>query len=158
MKVDYSKVKELPENSLELFKIFMRLEFALKALKYCYQPEEKAQKVNIDWESYANAKLGEDFFARMVASRKADALINNPPQTQVTECDGALGWKKVGRAKSVNDLLASVRRVRNNLFHGGKHGDADCDRNPELVSEALFVIDEILKCDSDLHDMFAGNH
>jgi len=46
--------------------------------------------------------------------------------------------------------------VRNNLFHGGKSGDKDHDRNDELIKDAIQVIIEAVESNEDLKACFEG--
>lgn len=154
--MDYSKVDEITEDGLRLFKVMMRLEFALKELGYCKQG--KGQAVEVAWDKYANEKLGKQFFENIGASKNGKVLIDEPPKKQAIDQNGDLIWEKAGAVISVQELIGSFRRVRNNLFHGGKSGDPDRDRNDQLISGAIFVADQILKENDVLQTIFEGNY
>ena len=59
---------------------------------------------------------------------------------------------------SIQELIAALNGVRNNLFHGGKSGDPDGDRNADLIRAALYLVDQILKENDVLHTSFSGTY
>ena len=154
--VDYSKIDEISTNGLRLTKIMMRLEFALKDAGYCAPGNCGAAEV--EWDRYAKEKLGVAFWTRIKGCSQIKVLIDSPPKKQVIDAAKTLKWAGVGAVMSIQELVGAVRRVRNNLFHGGKSGDPDSDRNAELFEATLFVIDQILQEDSELQVIFSGNY
>lgn len=134
----------------------MRLEFALKEIGYCKNAGN--QNAEVDWDRFANERLGASFFDAMKAEGNVNVLLETPPKRQIVDDQGYLCWKQVGAVSNIQELVGSIRRVRNNLFHGGKSGDPDKDRNIALVGDALFVIDAILRHDHDLRMMFEGSY
>ena len=158
-KVDYTKIEELPDGADCLFKVMMRLEFALKENGFCVKAKTSQYVyAQVDWCKF-NEYLGEEFFCKVKRLRIARVLIHSPPQRQIADDTGHLDWKKTTNSVSdTGDLMIAVRRVRNNLFHGGKHGDPDGDRNGDLICDALRVIDYILQHDPDLQRSFEGKY
>ncbi len=156
VKVDYSKIDACPSESDRLFKVMMRLEFALKEIG-CGR-RGRGQVAEVDWDKFANERLGKKFFDEIKASGKAITLMEQPPKRQVINEQKSLSWEKVGAASNIQDFVGALRRVRNNLFHGGKSGDPDRDRNDALVKDALFAVDAILQYDSELQMMFEGKY
>lgn len=156
VEVNYSKTDEHPPGADLLFKVMMRLEFGLKEIGY-YQTARN-QNAEVDWDKFANERLGAPFFDAMKAAGNVNVLLQTPPKRQIVDGQGYLNWEQVGAISNVQELIGSLRRVRNNLFHGGKSGDPDRDRNDELVGNALSLIDAILQHDYDLRMMFEGNY
>jgi hypothetical protein len=154
--VSYAKVEEQPVGADRLFKVMMRLEFALKEIGFCRSANK--QNAEVDWDRFANERLGASFFDALKASDDADVLIESPPKRQAVSGTGNLSWEPTGAVSNVQDLMGALRRVRNNLFHGGKSGDPDRDRNDALVANALCVVDAILQRDADLRMIFEGNY
>ncbi len=154
--VDYSKADEVSEDGLRLFKIMMRLEFALKDNGFCVG--RSRQIAEVDWDRYTNEKLDGAFWRNIKDAPDAEVLIQNPPKRQIVDRGGSLQWEAVGAVSSVQDLIGAVRRVRNNLFHGGKSGDPDADRNAKLYTAALYVVDQILQDDDVLRTSFTGQY
>jgi hypothetical protein len=74
----------------------------------------------------------------------------DPPKKQVL-ANGSLAWSTdlpVDPARETELLIALVRRVRNNLFHGGKYNAAlheETARNEELLRGGMLILDECLR-------------
>jgi hypothetical protein len=123
----------------EFFAVFSRVEFALKESGFV-KGEGRASP---DWQRFASEftlEVGPD--SPLAVS--LGYLIAHPPQVQTP----TLKWKDVAlqgntdRAKA----LESLQRVRNNLFHGGKHAPySQPGRDTELVSASLTVLYAMLK-------------
>jgi hypothetical protein len=76
-------------------------------------------------------------------------LQDAEPETQIVAPNGELAWRPVGLDNCKSDLAKVVRHlktVRNNLFHGGKHGGAgwdDPERTKLLLSSGKAVLDQL---------------
>jgi hypothetical protein len=154
--VDYSKAEDVSEQGVKLFKVMMRLEFALKDIGYGACGWRQAAEVN--WDRYAKEKLGLAFWQKISAAPEVEVLIQAPPKRQIIDQDGHLDWEQSAAVSCIQDLVGAIRRVRNNLFHGGKSGDPDADRNTRLYAAALFVVDQILREDDALQTSFSGRY
>lgn len=135
-------MSEEPLNRLasELFRTFSRMEYSLKATGFfCGGSEAKA-----DWRRFASsieAKLSNPDTDEL---REAiEYILHNPPKKQVTK-DNLLAWSDAPPdANSKADLiLLYVRRVRNNLFHGGKFNGRwfAPERSHELLRCSLIIL------------------
>ena len=151
--IDLNIIDRHPRDAVRFFKIMMRLEYALKA---CGFAEMNRAGLEIQWDQFANERLGKAFFERIQKSGNADMLIGAPPSRQVLREDKSLDFDLVTECRCVQDLMGALRRTRNNLFHGGKAGDRDHDRNDALIAEAIHVVEEILKTDEKLRFEFEG--
>lgn len=79
-------------------------------------------------------------------------LLGNPPQVQKLT-DGGLEFQPVDLTGDTRGAMAleAAKRVRNNLFHGGKHtGHSPEGRDSRLVRSALTVLHHCLTEDPDL--------
>lgn len=121
----------------EFFAVFSRFEFALKEGGYV-KGEGRASP---DWQRFAREVVLE---ADGPVAVSLGYLIAYPPQIQTPD----LKWKslalqgKTDRAKA----LESIQRVRNNLFHGGKHPPMSTPgRDAELVQASLAVLYAVLE-------------
>ena len=80
---------------------------------------------------------------------EARALIHAAPKRQVVAADYRLEWKDVDLRTCPGDLAKVVRlvqTVRNNLFHGAKHGAEGWDdpgRTARLLELGVTVLDRI---------------
>lgn len=156
IEVNYSKIEEHPLGADRLFKVMMRLEFALKETGCCRATSNHYAEV--DWDRFANERLGASFFDAIKLAGNVNDLLQAPPKRQTVNDQGYLSWEQVGPVSNIQELIGSLRRVRNNLFHGGKSGDPDKDRNDALIGNALSVVDAILRHDHNLRMMFEGNY
>jgi len=81
-------------------------------------------------------------------------FFTNPPMKQIVDDNNNLSWKGDPISKNQYDfkeLLVLVRRVRNNLFHGGKfpNGDVeDSERDERLIKFGMIILEECLRLDS----------
>lgn len=126
----------------EFFAVFSRFEFALKEGGYV-KGEGRASP---DWQRFTRDVVLE---ADGPVAVSLGYLIAYPPQIQTPD----LKWKalalqgKTDRAKA----LESIQRVRNNLFHGGKHPPMSTPgRDAELVTASLAVLYAVLEQNEQL--------
>jgi hypothetical protein len=131
-----------PAGGEKLFRIFSRFEYALKESGFVEKGDGAEPKVC--WDKFANECLGGEFFRKVSEDGLAPILLANPPKKQIVT-GKSLDWRSVDSPKGVAELFAAVRRTRNNLFHGGKHGAPDADRNEALIAESICLLLEALK-------------
>ncbi|NIF53318.1 hypothetical protein [Burkholderia sp. Ax-1724] len=135
----------LSSIAFEFFYWFSRFEFALKENGYL-----KSHQAG------ANAEPGWDAFERRwraeyTLSNAAESLLQLAPSRQVVSEHGELRWAVVETSRSPSDLAKIIRLlkvVRNNLFHGGKHGSEDWDnqeRTELLLESGLSILMELAK-------------
>ncbi len=127
-----------------MFAAFAAAEHDLKAMGFIRRGSEDAQA---DWDEFARAIKRRFRVDRPVQIAKAwQFLTGNPPRKQVIR-DGRLEWLAVARPAGLSDAeygLLLVRRVRNNLFHGGKFivgGTRQPDRDRELVDASFRILE-----------------
>jgi hypothetical protein len=153
--VDVKAIDRLPARGAELMRFFARFEYALKEIGY--GKSGKNGEVDVAWDSFANEGLGGAFLEKIRGSAVAPTILAKPPSKQVLQ-GTSLSWEKGTPPASVQELIGAVRRVRNNLVHGGKSGDEDSDRNDKLVAEAIGVLTEALRCHAELCYRFEGKY
>ncbi len=153
--INYEKIDNHPKGAVRFFKIMMRLEYALKA---CGFAEMNGAKLEILWDKYAKDRLSKEYFEIVRDSGIAKTLIDNPPSRQSLSENLEVKFPPAAHVTCTQELLGAVLRTRNNLFHGGKSGDVDHDRNDTLIAEAIAVVEEILKSDKDLRAEFEGRY
>jgi hypothetical protein len=126
---------DLSVLAFDFFYWFSRFEFALKENGYlkCNNVGARAEP---GWDAFV-----ERWHAEYTASAEAAALQDAKPETQIVGPNGELAWRPV-RLDDCNSELAKVVRhlktVRNNLFHGGKHGGAGWD-DPKRTKLLIFL-------------------
>ncbi len=148
------------ELLLNFFLRFSRFEFALKAAGYAVGNETR---VDPNWTDFARDITAD--FDRVHSPELDDAcdfFLTNPPHKQVL-VNGQLAWS--GQLPNEQDgevalLLSLVRRVRNNLFHGGKYNAGLHDepaRNTRLLHSGLLVLDECLRTSDRVRRYYDGS-
>ncbi len=147
-----------PKLACDFLALFARYEFALKAAKPANGGEAKA-----GWDEYAKG-IDKAFSQLKNAELTAavDYLLSRPPKKQVFRA-GKLEWEETGHDNNVpraQQVLVMVRRVRNNLFHGGKFLPAEAGDDPGrdqlLVEHSLVVLRACLPLDQEVHAAFSA--
>lgn len=118
----------------------MRFAIAEQSLKSSRLLKNK-RPAEADWHQLAN-RLGEKFFESIKLSKRAEALIHEPPRKRLAE---GFRWhpEQPAPLTSVEQLLVNgVCQVRNNLVHGEKFAvdGLSWGRDLALVSESLMVL------------------
>lgn len=131
---------DLDALAAELFHVFSRTEYALKASGFNNGDGE----AKANWQSFAKAV--EALIANPPSSdlRAAiDFILSAPPKKQMI-IDGVITWQVVEPSTSsqADKLFQYVRRVRNNLFHGGKFNGHwfSPERSAPLLKCSLIVL------------------
>lgn len=133
------------ELLLEFFLTFSRAEFALKNSDFVTGGEDS---VSPNWDGFATT-LRDRFKSNRTKILEAavEYILLNPPMKQVLR-DGNLMWEENlpnGGKSETEVLFILVRRIRNNLFHGGKHNlkvFEDSERTTRLLRSALLIVEE----------------
>lgn len=147
------------ELVMRFFSMFSRYEYAIKAAGHVHVRGGDAAEP--DWQYVIDVlgKLDNESFERL--RERADILVTDPPRKQVYR-NGALEFVSTESAGSAAaDLTVWLRRVRNNLFHGGKYTREFAvldDRSRKLIHCSISVLDGLLSVSAleDLADRFRG--
>src|SRR6266699_1578234 len=134
------------ELLLEFFLVFSRLEYAMKAAGWIKTDGGTAEP---DWPRLIDELQHEDEAVTAALPAAGQYLLEAPPKKQIRNAAGVLDWSEVrcdDQHRRLSCLLWSVKRVRNNLFHGGKFELLPdlSDRNRRLVEGSLKVIEVLL--------------
>ena len=122
---------------------FSRFEFALKENGYLTNSTPGARAAP-DWRKFAL-----DRYRAYPISEEARALIDAAPKQQVVAPGNRLEWHDVdlnGWPGDLGKVIRLVQPVRNNLFHGGKHGADGWDdpvRTAMFLELGIAVLDHI---------------
>ena len=129
------------------FIFFAKFEFSLKVSGFAIGD---IQRVSPDWDNYAQSI--KDSFDKTVNKGLAEAVdyfLLNPPWRQVL-IDGGVAWDSIAPDSSLSEIervLLLIRRVRNNLFHGGKFNNEvfeSKERTERLLNSSLIVLETCL--------------
>lgn len=132
--------QHLDQLAQKLFRVFSRTEYALKAAGY----NNGDGPAEANWRAFALAV--EDVIASPATQELREAvdfLFSAPPKKQVI-VENTIQWATSEPAtdSQADKLLIYVRRVRNNLFHGGKFNGRwfDPDRSEPLLRHSLTIL------------------
>ena len=135
---------ELDRLAANLFWTFARFEYALKATGF--HMGDGTAKAN--WRGFAVSVA--QFFDNPQEETFKEAMgyiLEHPPNKQMVE-DGVLSWNaSIPQTDLQSDrVLIYVRRVRNNLCHGGKFNGRwfEPQRNAELLRHSLTILNVCL--------------
>ena len=148
----------LDRLALELFLTFARFEYALKAAGFCERRRD--DRASADWTTFAQSVS--DLLNNPPAPDLQEAIkyiVDEPPKKQIIR-DGTLGWRDglppTQPGNQADLVLVLVRRVRNNLFHGGKfsHHWFDPERSELLLKHSLTILLGCLAASPEVHAAF----
>lgn len=147
MPTPYLQNVTLDQNLLlEFFLTFARFEFALKTSGFVVGDDREARP---DWDRFgqsldlARGRQDPSFAAAH------DYLSLHPPARQVLVAAGVAWDASVPftQLERMDHVLMLVRRVRNNLFHGGKFSDemhSAAGRNRLLLEHSIVILRQCL--------------
>jgi len=127
---------DLANLAFDFFYSFSRFEFALKECGYL-ESKKPGAKAKPAWSDFV--KKWQDQYS---ISETGRALLAENPETQVVLASGGLDFVAVNFADGSSDLRKVVdlsHVVRNNLFHGGKHGGKGWD-DPKRMMVLLPIV------------------
>lgn len=150
-----------PDLVFRFFAAFSRFEYALKRSGFIgTRPKIKIEEC---WEAFAKTKRVEKCFNEVCSqdTRTADALTfltKKPPKQQCLGPHGLTFEDVKDGQKGLLQVTLWLRRIRNNLFHGGKYpmplGPFDPVREEQLIESGLVLLEAFLKCDASLRHAF----
>lgn len=148
--------QHLDQLAGKLFRVFSRTEYALKAAGY--NNGDGAAEAN--WRAFALAV--EDLIANPTHQELCEAIdffFSAPPKKQVI-IEGVIQWKtsEPTTDSQADKLLIYVRRVRNNLFHGGKFNGHwfEPDRSEPLLRHSLTILNACVDSVAKVHEAYHG--
>lgn len=127
----------------KFFTVFSLFEYALKKTQY---KRSNNGKVEATWDDFAR-DISLQFHPRRGSQLESSVnyLMTNPTAKQILDANNQLSFEySVVRPTSItNDVVwlsLVIRRVRNNLFHGGKFGYRR-PRDPNLINHSLVILE-----------------
>lgn len=142
---------QMPRDlACEFFAVFSRFEFTLK--EFGFVSANRHGRATTNWSRYCeqiSAVLplnGNEALATAIYD-----LVTDPPQVQIAHGNEAI-WQVVPLRGNtdIERALDATQRVRNNLFHGGKHTPhSPPGRDARLVCAALIVLHACLDVGGD---------
>ncbi|UXI66015.1 hypothetical protein [Tahibacter amnicola] len=110
-----------PQLAFDLLNAFARAEFALKGIRrLCIGNEGNNASAN--WDRFASDIAIQLATAFGLLPETKKILLIDPPMKEVVRGGVAVFEHMPLQGPEGVQLLSAVRRVRNNLFHGGRRG------------------------------------
>ena len=140
----------LEQIACDYFLLLSRLEYALKISSYIVNDRGSAKP---DWEGFITSvspKMKVD-----TNDNDIRAFLDFPPRKQLFE-DGIISWSNPDKITD-NDsarMLQACLTIRNNLFHGGKHGEGNAGRNIILIKAATKILRVAIETFPDVRERF----
>lgn len=142
------------EASCRFLLRFSRFEHALKRAGYCSGGESG---VRVDRGKFVGTHEGE-FRMTEDLSNRVDVLLRCPPAREVLRGE-RLHWDEEDSRRpedvTLEWLVDTLYRIRNNLFHGGKR-PLDPARDTALLRAGMAVIDSCLELDAGVRKEYEG--
>jgi len=132
------------------------MEYALKAASFnCGDGN-----ANANWTDFAtNIDKCLLSLNELNLKRSVQYILNNPPKKQIIK-NGLIQWSSATPSyhNQTDLLLLYVRRVRNNLFHGGKFNNNwfDYERSEELLLCSIIVLEAALNINLKVKSAYDG--
>lgn len=137
---DVRTTGSLNDLAIQLFQAFSRTEYALKAAGY-HNGDGNAEA---NWQKFALAVEPTISNPLSLELKAAIAFILKAPPKKQVIVGGNIEWAVVAPTtiSQADTLLQYVRRVRNNLFHGGKFNGHwfDPERSESLLRHSLEIL------------------
>lgn len=144
----------------EFLHVFSCFEYALKTTSFL--TSRNKGDAFADWEKFSNSIDSENKLAEVKSvefNKGVKYFFENPPKKQIVD-NGFLGWEEYKKPEHFNnfkELLKLVRRVRNNLFHGGKFRsglEQGSERNSNLLKYGLVILKECIDLNKEIKEKF----
>ncbi|MEL5266008.1 hypothetical protein GVN99_15460 [Serratia marcescens] len=137
-----SEITRVDALAYEFFKCFSTAEYALKASGFF---DKNANHAQADWDAFAREQKIIDLVGADFLNRPVRYILDNPPNKQVIDND-TLSWSvsEPQNKPECEKIFIYIRRVRNNLFHGGKlfrGGWLEPQRSVSLMMASIEIIE-----------------
>ncbi|MBN3851252.1 hypothetical protein G3N58_31185 [Paraburkholderia sp. Ac-20342] len=132
------------EIAISFWAKFARAEFSLKATRFAAGNE--GGSAYPAWDKFGSEVAAAlDPWADPELAKAVKYLLDRPPRKQIVRGERACFEdiaSAAGRRTEIESALVLMRRVRNNLFHGGKYFDHDdANRDLNLMKASMTVLE-----------------
>ncbi|ELC7203517.1 hypothetical protein RJO59_004686 [Enterobacter hormaechei] len=132
------------KKAFEFFYWFSRFEFCLKERGYL-KSKQNGVRAEPGWKDFVK-----EFESQYAQSKDAKFLVSLKPLQQKVGKNELLVWEEINidNDNELQQVVSTLKTIRNNLFHGGKHsvkGWDDINRTEELLVMGVQVMKEIVQ-------------
>jgi hypothetical protein len=144
-------------SAWSFFRTFARLEYALKAAGFhCGEGD-----ANANWTTFAKSIEGRFHEVQEQTFLAAIEYYRAHPPMKQTIADGMLAWEVRPPQAGIDEdrILILVRRVRNNLFHGGKFNGRwfEPQRSVDLMRHGQVILETCLTLSPSVNEAFSNS-
>ena len=148
--------QDLDALAAEFFRVFSRTEYALKASGF----NRGDGPAEANWTTFAAAvETIVDSPSAPEVKEAVDFILNDPPKKQYI-ASGLMEWRAVkpDTNSQADALFQYIRRIRNNLFHGGKfNGNWFApERSERLMRAGLVVLNASVEQEPNVRKAYHG--
>ncbi|HAX9712217.1 hypothetical protein I5M95_00750 [Serratia marcescens] len=150
--------RSIERLAFDFFKRFSTAEYALKVSGFYKKRNRHFYDADADWDSFANEQSTIDIVSDVNLRNSVRFILDNPPKKQVITM-GVIDWAEI-TPENMTDcqrLFIYIRRIRNNLFHGGKFGNGqwfEPQRSRQLMEAAIEIINESMIASQIVRDAY----
>jgi hypothetical protein len=146
---------DLPQAlACEFFAVFSRFEFTLKESGFIRTNRGYAEPAWRDFSSSIKKSLQVDVGSDLESA--IAYLVDKPPFVQTAKDQWTA--KDLHGATSIEQALDATTRIRNNLFHGGKHTPhSPHGRDERLIRSSLKLLYACLEQNGNLRNTYEQN-
>lgn len=132
------------KKAFEFFYWFSRFEFCLKERGYL-KSKQNGARAEPGWKGFVK-----EFESQYAQSKEAKLLVSLKPLQQKVGKNELLVWEEINidNDNELQQVVSTLKTIRNNLFHGGKHsveGWDDIKRTEKLLVMGVQVMKEIVQ-------------
>lgn len=130
--------------AFEFLKTYSFLEAGVKNLspESCRALPRSLEVKNVELKNFVTNHAS-DFFNKN-CEESVSFLLANPPKIQIISNNAIIFEAKPLSGSQEAQIIDCIRRVRNNVFHGGKATKESDDRNRELLVHSTKILKRII--------------
>jgi hypothetical protein len=141
----FKGIEERSPEQLTFCVAFSLLEYAIKE---CVDQQNPSGRAKPNWGSVAQQPPDLRRGASQKTIEAIDYVLNDPPQVQIVVKRRAQFRERSLEGTENERVAEALKRIRNNLFHGGKRPYDD--RDEKLVQAGLEIIERYFQLHADL--------
>ncbi|HGM4775176.1 TPA: hypothetical protein ACKPXU_001842 [Serratia marcescens] len=150
--------RDIERLAYDFFKCFSTAEYALKVSGFFKKKNRHLYEADADWDSFSNEQSTVGIVSDANLRNSVRFILDNPPKKQVIVM-GVIDWaENIPDEKTDSQLLfIYIRRIRNNLFHGGKFGNGqwfEPQRSQALMEAAIEIIEASMTASKMVRDAY----
>ncbi len=151
------------ELGMRFFHIFSMFEYSMKACGF-YELNGNGFVTGANWGKFVKTNkelfdIERDENSKILPS--INYLLQSPPKQQALNEEKELIWRnnEHDQEPDRNKVSLYIRRVRNNLFHGGKFKGnyfSSPERSRDLIKHSSRILEHLIESNADMRAAYMG--